>query len=236
MRKLFFLPLIITLLQLMAGCTKQKLSGYSPVVVNDTVYKSYLALGDSYTIGQSVAVTDRFPAQAKTMLLNDSIQFLTPEYIAVTGWTTGNLLNSLNSVSPTRSTYDFVSLLIGVNNQYQGRSQAEYSTEFNNLLNTAIRYAGNRPLRVAVLSIPDWSVTPFANGLDTALIRRQIDSFNVINKQITLAHGVHYIDITPSTRMALTDRSLLATDGLHPSGKEYKKWATLLAAFIKSVL
>ena len=236
MRKIFFLPIIITVVQLMAGCTKEKLSGYSPIVVNDTVYKNYLALGDSYTIGQSVAVADRFPAQTISMLLNDSIKFLTPEYIAVTGWTTGHLLNSLNSVPPPRSTYDFVSLLIGVNNQYQGRSQAEYNTEFNNLLNKAIGYAGNRPSRVAVLSIPDWSVTPFANGLDTALIRRQIDSFNVINKQITLAHGVHYIDITPSTRMALTDRSLLATDGLHPSGKEYKKWATLLAAFIKSVL
>ncbi len=220
----------------MAGCAKQTLSGSSPIVANDTLYKTYLALGDSYTIGQSVAVADRFPAQVKTMLLNDSIQFLTPEYIAATGWTTRNLLNRLNSDPPTRSIYDFVSLLIGVNNQYQGRSQAEYNSEFTNLLNTAIRYAGNRPSRVAVLSIPDWSVTPFANGLDTVLIRRQIDSFNVINKQITLAYGVHYINITPSTRMALTDRSLLATDGLHPSGKEYKKWGTLLAAFIKSVL
>lgn len=236
MRKLFFLPLIITVLQLMAGCTKQNHSGYIPTVVNDTLYKSYLALGDSYTIGESVAIQDRFPAQTTSILSNDGIRFLIPEYIAVTGWTTGNLLNSINSVPPTRSTYDFVSLLIGVNNQYQGRSQAEYSTEFTNLLHTAIRYAGNRPSRVAVLSIPDWSVTPFAIGRDTALIRKQIDSFNMINKQITLANGVHYIDITPSTRMALTDRSLLAVDGLHPSGKEYKKWATMLAAFIKSVL
>ena len=165
MRKLFFLPFIITMLLLMAGCAKQTLSGSSPIVANDTLYKTYVALGDSYTIGQSVAVADRFPAQVKTMLLNDSIQFLTPEYIAATGWTTRNLLNRLNSDPPTRSIYDFVSLLIGVNNQYQGRSQAEYNSEFTNLLNTAIRYAGNRPSRVAVLSIPDWSVTPFANGL-----------------------------------------------------------------------
>ena len=237
MRKLLFLPLIITVLQLMAGCTKQTHTGYLPMAVNDSAYKSYLALGDSYTIGESVAVQDRYPAQAVSILLNnDGVRFSTPEYIAVTGWTTGNLINSVNNAPPTRSTYDFVSLLIGVNNQYQGRSQAEYSTEFNNLLNKAIGYAGSRPLRVAVLSIPDWSVTPFANGLDTALIRRQIDSFNVINKQITLANGVHYINITPSTRMALTDRSLLAGDGLHPSGKEYKKWATMLAAVIKSVL
>lgn len=236
MRKLFFLPLAITVLQLMAGCTKQNNSGYLPPVANDTIHKSYLALGDSYTIGESVATADRFPAQAASILLKDSIQFSTPEYIAVTGWTTRNLLNSINSTPPTRATYDFVSLLIGVNNQYQGRSQAEYSTEFTNLLNTAIRYAGNRPARVAVLSIPDWSVTPFASGYDTALIRKQIDSFNVINKQITLANGVKYIDITPSTRMALTDRSLLAGDGLHPSGKEYKKWGGMLAAYIKSAL
>lgn len=236
MRKLFFLPLFISVLQLVAGCTKQKNSGYSSIPVNDTLYKNYLALGDSYTIGQSVAANDRFPAQAISMVSNDSLRFSAPEYIAVTGWTTGNLLNAIGSTPPSRSAYDFVSLLIGVNNQYQGRSQAEYSAEFTSLLNLAIRYAGNRPSRVAVLSIPDWSVTPFAMGQDTALIRKQIDSFNVINKQITLAKGVRYIDITPSTRMALADPSLLAGDGLHPSAKEYTKWATLLAAFMKTVL
>jgi lysophospholipase L1-like esterase len=236
MRKFFFLPLVISVLQLVAGCTKQHNSGYSSMPVNDTVYKSYLALGDSYTIGQSVAAADRFPAQAISMLANDSLRFLAPEYIAITGWTTRNLLNSINSMPPTRSKYDFVSLLIGVNNQYQGRSQAEYRTEFTELLNTAIRYAGNRPSRVAVLSIPDWGATPFAYGQDTGLISMQIDAFNAINKQITLASGVQYIDITPSSRMALTDPSLVASDGLHPSGKEYKKWATLLAAFMKTVL
>jgi len=236
MRKILFLPLVIIILQTVASCTKQKSSGYSPTPVNDTLHKTYLALGDSYTIGESVSEPARFPAQTVSMLLNDSIQFLTPEYIAVTGWTTGNLLNSLNSDAPARSTYDFVSLLIGVNNQYQGQSMAQYRTEFTTLLNKAISYAGNRSSRVAVLSIPDWSVTPFASGRDTALIRSQIDAFNAINKQITLENGVHYIDITPSTRMALTDRSLLAADGLHPSPKEYKKWATMLAAFIRTVL
>ena len=237
MQKLLFLPLTILFFQLMAGCTKQNNIGASSMPLNDSLNKTYLALGDSYTIGESVAAQDRFPAQTVSMLLNNNgIRFSTPEYIAVTGWTTGNLLNSINSVPPKRSTYDFVTLLIGVNNQYQGRSLAEYSREFTNLLNIAIRYAGNRPSRVAVLSIPDWSVTPFADGLDTAMIRKQIDTFNVINKQISLANAVHYIDITPSTRMALTDRSLLAGDGLHPSGKEYKKWATMLAAVIKSAL
>jgi len=236
MRKLFFLPFFIMMLQAMAGCNKQSNSVYLPAAVNDTLHKNLLALGDSYTIGQSVAASDRFPAQAVSMLLNDSIIFSTPEYIAVTGWTTRNLLNSINSNPPTRNDYDFVTLLIGVNNQYQGLSQPAYPTEFTNLLNTAIRYAGNRSSRVAVLSIPDWSVTPFANGYDTAFIRKQIDSFDVINKQITLAKAVHYIDITQSTRMALYDRSLLAADRLHPSGKEYKKWATMLAVYMRSVL
>jgi lysophospholipase L1-like esterase len=236
MRKLFFLPLIISVLQLMASCAKQYNPGYSYIPINDTVYKNYLALGDSYTIGQSVAAADRFPAQAISMLANNNLHFLAPEYIAVTGWTTKNLLNSINSTPPTKSKYDFVTLLIGVNNQYQGRSQAEYRTEFTELLNTAIRYAGNLTTRVAVLSIPDWGATPFANAQDTALIRTQIDAFNAINKQITLSYGVQYIDITTSTRMALTDSSLVAGDGLHPSGKEYKKWATILAAFMKTVL
>jgi len=217
----------------LAACTKQRQPGAA--VVNDTLRKTFLALGDSYTIGESVSPTERFPAQTVSMLM-DSIQFSTPEYIAVTGWTTGNLLNSINSVPPTRSGYDFVSLLIGVNNQYQGRSLAEYRTEFTNLLNIAIRYAGNRPSRVTVLSIPDWSVTPFAAGRDTASIRAQIDAFNAANKEITLANGVQYINITASTRMALTDRSLLAADGLHPSGKAYKEWATFLATYIRSVL
>lgn len=220
----------------MAACTKQKQSGYSSIPVSDTLHKSWLALGDSYTIGESVATADRFPAKAVSILANNGTAFSTPEYIAVTGWTTRNLLSSINHAPPARPTYDFVTLLIGVNNQYQGRSLAEYRAEFTNLLNTAIMYAGNRPARVAVLSIPDWSVTPFAAGSDTALIRTQIDEFNKINKEITLAHQVQYIDITPSTRMARTNRSLLAADGLHPSAKEYAKWAALLAAYMKTVL
>lgn len=236
MRKLVFLPIFFTVLQLIAGCTKQSNSVYPPMPVNDTLYKSYLALGDSYTIGQSVAFADRFPAQTISILSDSDLRFSAPEYIAATGWTTRNLLNAINSNPPSRSTYDFVSLLIGVNNQYQGRSQAEYRTEFTELLDIAIRYAGNKPSRVTVLSIPDWGATPFANGLDTVTIRMQIDAFNAINKEITLARGVKYIDITPSTRMARTDPSLVAGDGLHPSGKEYKKWAMLLAAFMKTVL
>ena len=196
----------------------------------------YLALGDSYTIGQSVLVEERFPMQTAKNLTAASVNFLTPEIIARTGWTTGNLINAISATPPKRQTYDAVSLLIGVNNQYQHLSQDQYSTEFTTLLKTAIGYAGNNPKRVFVLSIPDYSVTPFASGSNKALIASQIDSFNTINLNIALQNGVHYLNITTSSREAAADPSLVATDGLHPSGKEYKKWANLLAPMIKAAL
>lgn len=238
MQRIFVITLSFAALYLLLACKKQITQDYTsvPPPINAGIYKNYLALGDSYTIGQSVSLIERFPAQTINILLKDSINFNAPEYIAVTGWTTTNLINSINSVPPSKTTYDFVTLLIGVNNQYQGRNLAEYTSEFTQLLNSAIKYAGNRPKRVAVLSIPDWSVTPFASGSNRALIALQIDSFNVINKQIALAMAVNYINITPSTRMAATDPSLVAIDGLHPSGKEYEKWAILLATVMKSVL
>ncbi|MGG9961088.1 GDSL-type esterase/lipase family protein [Ferruginibacter sp. SUN106] len=235
MQRIFLIAFVIGATYLLLACKKQNIVTPPPQVITGS-YKTYLALGDSYTIGQSVTEAERFPSQTVSLLKIDSINFNAPEYIATTGWTTGNLINAINATPPARASYDFVTLLIGVNNQYQGRSQVEYATEFTSLLNTAIQFAGNRPYRVAVLSIPDWSVTPFANGQNKALIAKQIDSFNIINKQIALAKSANYIDITASTRMAATDPSLVATDGLHPSGKEYNKWAVLLAAVIKSKL
>ena len=236
MRRILVITLSFAAVSLLLACKKQTVTAYVAPQISPVLYKNYLALGDSYTIGQSVTAAVRFPAETINILSKDSVNFNVPEYIAQTGWSTRNLISAVNTAPPSKTTYDFVTLLIGVNNQYQGRSQAEYTAEFTELLNSAIQYAGNRTKRVAVLSIPDWGVTPFANGRDRALIALQIDSFNVINKQIALAKGINYIDITPSTRMAATDISLVATDGLHPSGKEYNKWAVLLAAVIKSVL
>lgn len=233
MQRILVTTLSFAAVYLLLACKKQTVPVYVGPQIPSVLYKNYLALGDSYTIGQSVTAAERFPAQTINILSKDSISFNVPEYIAQTGWTTGNLISAINTTPPSKTTYDFVTLLIGVNNQYQGRSQTEYATEFTALLNTAIQYAGNRTKRVAVLSIPDWGVTPFANGRDRALIALQIDSFNVINKQIALAKGVNYIDITPSTRMAATDPTLVATDGLHPSGNEYSKWAVLLSVVIK---
>ncbi len=207
-------------------------SGYIPV---DTArpLKSYLALGDSYTIGSSVSAQERFPNQAAQLLAQQGLQFSLPNIIAVSGWTTGNLLTSLASMPPTTN-YDLVTLLIGVNNQYQGRSQAEYKIQFAELLTKAIAYAGGRKTRVFVLSIPDYSVTPFAQNNDTVRIAREIDEFNAINKQITIAMGVSYLDITGISREARMDPTLIATDGLHPSGKQYARWVTGLVPMIKA--
>jgi lysophospholipase L1-like esterase len=236
MQRIFLAMLVLAAGYVLLACKKQPdLIPVAPQVTPGN-YKTYLALGDSYTIGQSVTEAERFPAQTVSLLKQDSINFNAPEYIAVTGWTTRNLLDRINTSPPERTSYDFVTLLIGVNNQYQGRSQQEYAAEFTELLDKAIQYAGNRAKRVAVLSIPDWGVTPFANGSDRNLIAKQIDSFNVINRQIAASRSVNYIDITAFTRLAATDPSLVAADGLHPSGKEYSKWAVLLAATIKASL
>ena len=198
--------------------------------ISDTS-KTYLALGDSYTIGESVSAADRFPDQAVSLLRARNIKINDPKIIATTGWTTQDLINALDA-DPLKNNYDIVSLLIGVNNQYQGRSIDEYKTEFALLLNRAIKYAGNNAKHVFVLSIPDYSVTPFAQNADRAKISEEIDQFNSVNKMISSQLGANYIDITPISREAKNDPSLIAGDGLHPSGKQYGLWARLLVRAI----
>jgi lysophospholipase L1-like esterase len=196
---------------------------------------SYLALGDSYTIGESVPSVDNFPNQTVTLLKSSGFDFKTAEIVAKTGWTTDELQNSINNHSFTPP-YDIVTLLIGVNNQYRGRSVDNYDPEFENLLKQAIQFAGNKADHVIVLSIPDWSITPFASGRDRDQIAREIDAYNAANKAIAEQYKVQYIDITPWTREAATDLSLLAPDGLHPSAKEYKRWAEKLSDKIKAII
>lgn len=198
--------------------------------------KNYLALGDSYTIGTSVGADERFPVQTVARLITTGVPMNPAEIRATNGWTTGNLLFSLNSTLPSKTNYDLVSLLIGVNNQYQGRSQAEYRIEFMQLLNKAIAYASGRKSRVFVLSIPDYSVTPFGQNYDTARIRSEIDAFNAINKEISLQSGVTYVDITGISREARYLHDLVASDGLHPSGRQYQRWVNLLAPVMKAAL
>ncbi len=218
------------------SCTKSDPSAPGAgIVPTDTmrIIKTYLALGDSYTIGTSVGAEQRFPNQVASLLTQQGLQVMMPNIVATSGWTTGSLLSALASSPPT-ATYDIVTLLIGVNNQYQGRTQAEYRVQFTDLLNKAIGYAGGRKTRVFVLSIPDYSVTPFAQNSDTARIAREINEFNAINKQVTSSIGVSYQDVTGISREARLDPTLNATDGLHPSGKQYARWVALLAPMIKA--
>lgn len=185
---------------------------------------SYLAIGDSYTIGESVPVSENFPNQTAGLLKKAGIKITEPTIIAKTGWTTDELQEQL---SRTRLAvpFDFVTLLIGVNNQYRGRSGDEYAKQFEELLQQAIGFAGGKTNHVIVLSIPDWGVTPFAEGRDRNQIAKEIDLYNSINERISKQYKVHYINITPFTREAATDKTLVAKDGLHPSAKDYTRWA-----------
>lgn len=188
--------------------------------------KSYLALGDSYTIGERVDSTARYPVQITDSLNKLGIKMAAPEIIAVTGWTTRDLIQGIEN-TPTHEPYDLVSLLIGVNNQYRGMDIEIYRNEFQQLLDTAIHFADNTPEKVFVLSIPDWGVTPFAQGRDREQIAHEIDQYNVINKEITESKNVLWIDVTGISRMAELDASLVASDGLHPSGKMYAEWTKI---------
>jgi len=185
----------------------------------------YLALGDSYTIGESVEETERFPNQLADFLKAGGIP-TDVTIIARTGWTTNELWDGIQA-RQIHPPYDLVSLLIGVNNQYRGYDINEYREQFVFLLDKSIEYAGGNPKRVIVLSIPDWGVTPFARGQDTAQIAKDIDAFNGVNREETEKVGVYYVDITPISREAVNDTTLVASDGLHPSGKMYLEWAKL---------
>ncbi len=196
--------------------------------------KTWLALGDSYTIGQGVDAADRFPTQTVNLLRQAGIHINVPDYIASTGWTTSMLTSQLQSQNPVE--YDVVSLLIGVNDQYMTHDTSQYRQRFTHILQKAIQLARGKKGNVFVLSIPDYSVTPFAQYSDTARIRQEIDWFNAINRQVTAQFQCPYLDITPSTREALYDRTLLAADGLHPSKIEYRKWAVRLVPEVEAVV
>lgn len=253
-RHLSLLIIISLLFSIFAcfGCSKERNINIPPqnaMPAKDTITKQssdttstadstgakYLALGDSYTIGQSVQETERFPAQTVELLRVQNINIKDPEYIATTGWTTTNLLTAINLQKPAKD-FDVVTLLIGVNDQYQLRDTTGYHNRFSELLNKAIEFAGGRRTGVFVLSIPDYSATPFVAKSDKARVSMQIDQFNAINKEAALQNNISYIDITPSTRQAAINPSLVANDGLHPSGKEYAVWANMLAPLIKKAL
>ncbi len=190
-------------------------------------------MGDSYTIGESVAEEERWPNQL-VALVNSSKE-IDVTIIARTGWTTSELWQGIQAANP-QGTYDMVSLLIGVNNQYRGYDINEYREEFRFLLEKSIEYAGGNPEHVIVLSIPDWGVTPFAWGKDTTQIAADIDAYNAINLEESQKAGVHYVDVTPVSREAVNDPTLIAGDGLHPSGKMYAEWAKLALSVAVEIL
>ena len=196
---------------------------------------SYLALGDSYTIGEQVPFAENFPNQTIQILRDGGFAFFAAEIIAKTGWTTDELSNAIENTT-TLQQYDIVTLLIGVNNQYRGRSATEFKIEFEYLLQKAIQFSGNRPYRVVVLSIPDWGVTPFAAGRNCKQVAEEIDQYNEICKNSAAAFKTNFINITASQRADGSKTAFLAPDGLHPSGKEYNKWAVSLAEIILKVL
>ncbi|RZL50932.1 MAG: SGNH/GDSL hydrolase family protein [Pedobacter sp.] len=210
-----------------------------PAITNtpNSALPTYLALGDSYTIGESVPEKESFPFQLVAQLKTAGFNFSTPKIVAKTGWTTGELQTAIKAENLS-SNYDIVTLLIGVNNQYRGDSQTQYKKEFVELLNAAIGFAKGNKSRVFVVSIPDWGVTPFGkgSGRNIQTIAAEIDAFNAINKQETLAAGVSYTEITTASRNAFTDVKLVANDGLHPSGKMYADWAAKVSSAVVNAL
>lgn len=196
---------------------------------------TYLALGDSYTIGEQVPLHDNFPFQTVALLKKEGLHVADPVIIATTGWTTDELAAAIRERN-LQETFSFVTLLIGVNNQYRGRDLENYKEEYTQLLDQAIRFANGHTQNVFVLSTPDWGVTPFAEGKDREKVAKEIDAYNAAEKEITEAHKCHYIYITDSTRKNGLTAEFLAGDGLHPSGKEYGIWAERLAPEVAKVL
>lgn len=196
---------------------------------------TFLSLGDSYTIGERVSEADRWSVQLAGLLRKDNVDVGNPDIIARTGWTTAELQEAIKA-SGNQKTYDLVSLLIGVNNQYRGQSQDQYRTEFRELLQTATKFAGGKANRVFVLSIPDWGVSPYAAGGDKDRVAREIDQFNTIAQEECQKMGIDYVDITPLSRSAAGDNSQFASDGLHYSGKQMKQWAEKALPAAKELL
>lgn len=199
----------------------------SPVVQSPAHFLTYLALGDSYTIGEGVAEQQRWPVQLVAQLRKAGVVMADPQIIARTGWTTDELAAGIAEKQP-QGPFALVTLLIGVNNQYRHRLPTEYREQFRDLLQQAIALAGGQPDHVIIVSIPDWSVTPFAQGRDRQEISAEIDYFNVINREEAAQAGARYVNITPGSRLAADDATLLADDQLHPSGKMYATWVELV--------
>lgn len=183
---------------------------------------SMLALGDSYTIGESVEVNERWPHQLIKELKRLGVSSEFPDYIATTGWTTRNLLDGIQTKLPEDKEYNLVSILIGVNNQYQRKDIGIYEPELRSIIDIALEVVDQDKSKVMILSIPDYAYTPFGNG--NSIISEEIDAYNAIKKRVAAEYGIAYIYITDISRMGLNSPSLVAADGLHPSKEQYALW------------
>lgn len=196
--------------------------------------RGFLALGDSYTFGEGVAESERWPNQLATVLRDAGIDIEVPHVLATTGWTTDELSLAIDAANRARD-HALVTLLIGVNNQYRGRSIDNYALEFGGLLKRAISFAGGSHKRVIVLSIPDWGVTAFGRecGRDTVLIANEIDAFNATAQSIAESNNVTFVDITDLTRAHPEE---VVDDGLHPNATQYARWVRRLEAVARVTL
>jgi lysophospholipase L1-like esterase len=217
------LSLLLVLTSSMATATGQ--------VFNRNTVVNFLALGDSYTIGESVSEQDRWPVQLIRELRAKGYECKEPTIIATTGWRTDDLDKAI-ATADVRDEYNLVSLLIGVNNQYQGKSAQSYAPEFEALLQKAIGFAQGEKSKVFVVSIPDYGFTPFGTEKQDQIMK-DIDEFNAVNKAIADKLGIQYVEITGISRKGLEDPTLVATDGLHPSGKMYTMWVEKILETLK---
>jgi len=225
------LPSLFLFLILLTGCN----SKIDPSETLDPEPITYLALGDSYTIGTGIAEDNNYPNQLTDTLTARGYTFDTTAVIATNGWTTTDLLNGIEKADPI-SDYDLVSLLIGVNNQYQGLDMELYETEFMELLSQAISFAGGDTSKVIVLSIPNYGVTPFGQSRNPVVIRQELEIYNSIAEEFTLDYGIPFIDVTSISELAENDSTLLAPDNLHPSAKMYAMWVHKMLTNVTQVL
>jgi len=213
---------ILTVLIVCLSCQSSKEAATVDSSVDNKEYR-YLALGDSYTIGESVAEDGRWPVQLRDSLISRGKTFTAFKIIATTGWRTDDLSMAMDKENLSED-YDLVTLLIGVNNQYQGRSVEDYKPEFEALLNRAVTLAGGDKEKVFVVSIPDYAYTPFGQKGDSAKISKELKAYNEACKKITIENRIKHIDITPISFRGVAEPELVASDGLHPSAKQYTLW------------
>ncbi|MBW1293959.1 SGNH/GDSL hydrolase family protein [Aquimarina litoralis] len=228
---------ILLLFILVFGCSSDE-SIQNPVQQEEDQIEeiqkfSFLALGDSYTIGQGVTESESWPFQLQNAFASNTQKIETVKVIAQTGWTTGNLISAIDTQNPEN--YDIVSLLIGVNNQFQGADFTIFQSEFNFLLDKAISLAGNNKNRVFVVSIPDYGVTPFGSN-NSEVIASEIDMYNAYIKQQCEAQSIPFIDVTSISRNLGNSEGALATDNLHPSANQYSLWVEAILPVVKEIL